>query len=452
MKKETQLGLFILLGIMALAVTIMTIQSVNLEKGYRLYITFNDVSNLMDKAWVRISGVKVGKVESISLYEKKVKVTVWIKDSIKIHNDGAASIQSTGILGVKYLELTLGSDDAPFFKNGEFIEGKDPVSLDKMLSDGLGGVGKLTKSLGEIAGDGSLGKNLNELLRNAKEITEKLNRQLDEKKLANIVDNLEEFSQQAKKLSQDLAEITGEEKSDMKLTLKNIKSSSEKLDNILTKITNGETTIGRLLSDEQMGNDLKSTVESLKVASNEAKKTISRFTLYRSYWDYNLRYSASGEEFKSDLGIRIRPNPDKFYYLGVSNLGDTDVASTEKRNTIDLNIGQDFKISAQKFATIYAGFIRSSGGAGLIVKPLWKWNPWNRMDVVLEASDFTRVTASNQKKPRVNAGLRIKPVKWLNLGSTVEDALDRKDLHSSINVVIEDEDLAYLLAMIGLTN
>ncbi|MBU0952720.1 MAG: MCE family protein [Elusimicrobia bacterium] len=450
MRKETQLGLFILLGIIAIAVTIMTIQSVTLAKGYRLNITFNDVSNLMDKAWVRISGVKAGKVESITLYDKKVKVTVWIKDNVKIHNDAAASIQSTGILGVKYIELTLGSDDAPLFKNGDFIEGKDLMSLDKMLSDGLGGVGKLTKSLGEIVSDGSLGKNLNELLKNAKEISEKLNRQLDEKKLANIVDNLEEFSRQAKKLSQDLAEITGDEKTDIKLIVKNVKSSTEKLDNILTKVTNGETTIGRLLADEQMGNDLKSTVESLKVASNEAKKTISRFTLFRSYWDYELRYSAIDKEYKSDIGIQIRPNPDKYYFLGVSNAGDPAAISGEKVNTLDLNIGKDLKLGDQKFATVYAGILRSSGGLGLSIKPMWMWNPWNRLDVFIESYDFARVTASGVKKPRINAGAKVKPAKWLALGSAIEDINEKSDVHTSVNLVLEDEDLSYLLGLIGL--
>src|SRR3989339_1238628 len=207
MRKETQLGLFILLGIIALAITIMTIQSINIERGYRLNVTFNDVSNLMEKAWVRISGVKVGKIETVSLYDKRVKVVIWIKRSIKLHTDAKASIQSTGILGVKFIELTLGSDDLPLLKDGDFIEGKDPMSLDKMLSDGLSGIGDLTKSLG-----GDLGPNLAELVRNAKEITERLNTQLSDEKVSVIINNLKELSENAKKVSADLAEITGDEK------------------------------------------------------------------------------------------------------------------------------------------------------------------------------------------------------------------------------------------------
>ncbi|OGS20411.1 MAG: hypothetical protein A2252_10255 [Elusimicrobia bacterium RIFOXYA2_FULL_39_19] len=450
MRKETQLGLFILLGIIAIAITILTIQNINLESGYRLNVTFNDVSNLMEKAWVRISGVKVGKIESITLYDKKVKVTIWIKSGVKIHKDAQASVQSTGILGVKYIEMTLGSEDAPLFNNGDFIEGKDPVSIDKMLSEGLSGVGNLTKSLGDIAGNGDLAKNLNELLRNAREISEKLNRQLDENKLENIVNNIEEFSEKAKKLTSDLAEITGEEKMDIKLTLKNLKSSSDKLDKILTQITNGETTIGRLLSDKEMGDDLKKTVESLRDASQEAKKTISRFTLFRTYWDYELRYDTVNEEFKSDLGIQIRPVPDKYYYIGASNIGDTGVVSSEKRNTLDLNIGKDFKVSDKQFGTVYAGMLRSTGGLGISVKPMWKWDPWSKVDIYVESYDFTRTTVENKKKPKINTGAKIKPYRWLSVGSSVEDVLVENDVHGSVNIVLEDADLAYLLGLVGL--
>jgi len=445
MRKETQLGLFILLGIIALAITIMTIQSINIERGYRLNVTFNDVSNLMEKAWVRISGVKVGKIETVSLYDKRVKVVIWIKRSIKLHTDAKASIQSTGILGVKYIELTLGSDDLPLLKDGDFIEGKDPMSLDKMLSDGLSGIGDLTKSLG-----GDLGPNLAELVRNAKEITERLNTQLSDEKVSVIINNLKELSENAKKVSADLAEITGDEKMDIKDIFKNLKASTEKLDRILTKVDNGETTIGRLLSDKEMGDNLKASVENIKIATNEAKNTLSRFTLFRSYWDYNMRYSNNSGEFKSDVGIMVRPYPEKFYYLGASNVGDTIDPSAEKRNTFNLNIGKELKIHDKPFATVYAGLLRSTGGAGFRIKPLYAWNPWNNIDLTVEMYDFTRVSAAGTKKPKVNAGVRIAPTRWLYVGTMAEDVTEASDLHTSVNLLLEDRDLTYMLALVGL--
>ncbi|MFN3967119.1 MAG: hypothetical protein ACK4JE_05430, partial [Endomicrobiia bacterium] len=97
--------------------------------------------------------------------------------------------------------------------------------------------------------------------------------------------------QELKKISGAILEITDEEKIDLKVTLKNLKSITEKLDKILSDIESGQTTLGRLFSDKEMGEDIKKTVSSLKDASNEAKKTFARFTLFKTYWDYELRYN-----------------------------------------------------------------------------------------------------------------------------------------------------------------
>ncbi|MFH0807115.1 MAG: hypothetical protein V2A57_01710, partial [Elusimicrobiota bacterium] len=76
--------------------------------------------------------------------------------------------------------------------------------------------------------------------------------------------------------------------------------------------------------------------------------------------------------------------------------------------------------------------------------------PWNRLDVFIESYDFARVTASGVKKPRINAGAKVKPAKWLALGSAIEDINEKSDVHTSVNLVLEDEDLSYLLGLIGL--
>ncbi len=450
MKKEIKLGIFVFLGIIAFMISVMTIKSIRFENGYRLNIYFNEVAGLLEKAWVRVAGVKVGSVEKILLEGKKAKVIVWIKDEVKIHKDAEAKIVSTGLLGVKYLELTLGSDEQPLLKDGDSIVGIDPVSIDKMLSDGLSGLQNLSEALETFTGKGKLAENLNESLRNIREVTHKLNKNLTDEELSDFIDNITDTAKELKKISSILAEVTDEEKIDLKVTLKNLKSISEKLDKVLSDIESGQTTIGKLFSDKEMGEDLKKTVSSLRDASNEAKKTLARFTLFKTYWDYESRYNHEYEEFKSDIGLQIRPKPEKYYFVGVSNASDVDAKSGEKKNTFDLNIGHDIKLKGETFGTVYAGLLRSTGGFGLSVRPFWKWNPWSNFEVYTEAYDFTRTTTKNQKKPKINTGAKIKPVKWLRLSGGIEDITEQSNFHSSVNLVLEDEDIAYLLALIGL--
>ncbi|MFN3967120.1 MAG: MlaD family protein [Endomicrobiia bacterium] len=192
MKKETKLGLFVMLGIIAFIISVMTIKSIRLEKGYRLNVYFNEVAGLLEKAWVRVSGVKVGRVEKILLEGKKAKVIIWVKDDVKIHKDAEAKIVSTGLLGVKYLELTLGSDSQPLLKDGDSVVGIDPVSIDKILADGLGGLQNLSEALETFTGKGKLAENLNESLRNIREVTHKLNKNLTDEKISNFIDDITE--------------------------------------------------------------------------------------------------------------------------------------------------------------------------------------------------------------------------------------------------------------------
>lgn len=456
MKNETKLGVFLFIGLIAFGLSVLTIKNVRLERGYRLHVYFNEVAGLPEKAWVRVSGVKVGNVERIWLEGGRAKVTIWVKGSVRVHRDANATIMATGLLGVKYLDLALGSDNEPLLKNGDSITGKDPVSIDTMMSKGLGGINDLADALQGFVADGDMGENLNQFIKNAKEISEKLNRNLTEEKIKSISQDVKEFSESLRKISKDLAEITGEEKTDIKAVIKNMRSVSEKLDKVLTDIEAGETTIGRLFADKEMGDDLKKTIVSLRDAGNEAKKTLSRFTLFKTNWDYNLRYakydaprSGLAEEFKSDIGLQIRPKPEKFYYLGISNAGESGAVSGEKVNTVDLNIGRDFNLDGNNLFSVRAGIMRSSGGMGFSVWPAWKWSPWNRLEIYSDVYDFARTTQSGGKKPRVNVGAMVRPVKWVRLGTAVEDITEQKDFHASMNIVIEDEDIAYLLGLVG---
>ncbi len=62
MKKEFVVGLFLFIGFIILGVIIFVIKDIKLQKGYRLNLYFDDIGNLAERAWVRMRGVKIGKV------------------------------------------------------------------------------------------------------------------------------------------------------------------------------------------------------------------------------------------------------------------------------------------------------------------------------------------------------------------------------------------------------
>jgi phospholipid/cholesterol/gamma-HCH transport system substrate-binding protein len=440
MTQETKLGVFVLVSLAALAVSIILLGDFQFRSTYTLNILFNDIAGLPAKAKVKIAGVEVGAVKAITLEGTRALVKVWIREEVKIHTDAQADIAATGIIGSKYLELTLGSPGKPFLKDGDTIIGNDSVSLNKLAENVMKQLDKIAKAF-EMPEGAAIGENLATTMSNLRKITDSLRSALAEQqdKLVNIVDNINNFTD-------DLAEITRDNKAEMKIAIKNISEVSGKLDRIMAKVENGEGTIGKLVSDKQMGNDLKETFSDLKETTKQAKQVMRRLNLIETQWDYTLRYDAKYDTRRHDVGLRIIPRPGKFYYVGGSNLGENTVYGTpdiEELNTFNLLVGRHFGP-----AQVYAGVIRSKGGIGAKLKPFWKWNPLSRLELTAEGYNFFRERPI--ARPKINVGARTQISEWAAVGAQFEDLYYSTNLNVYMNLSFRDDDIAYILGLVGL--
>jgi hypothetical protein len=122
----------------------------------------------------------------------------------------------------------------------------------------------------------------------------------------------------------------------------------------------------------------------------------------------------------------------------------------ERKNTITAVMGKDFGP-----LTVYGGAIRSAGGVGARFRPLPKNSSWNRrVELEGEAYNFGRdetLRGVQLKGPVYNAGLRVNAIApWVWVGGQVEDLKERKNFNANVNVVFKDEDIAFLLGLVGL--
>ncbi|MCX5781870.1 MAG: MlaD family protein [Elusimicrobia bacterium] len=439
MTNEAKLGGFVLIGIVALIVSIMLLGDFQFQSKYYLNIMFHDIAGLPSKSRVKIAGVEVGGVKKIALEGNKAKVTVWLSKSIRVHKDAVARIVSTGIIGSKYLELTMGNEELPLLKDGDVVTGIDPVSMDKVINDLME---QLDAFVAPFKGKGmkNIGENLSVTLENLKKVSDTLKNTIagQEDRINNIVRNVDNFTK-------DLAEITAENKENIRIAIEEVRNVSQKLNTILVKVQKGEGTIGKLLSDEEMGENLKQTVQEIKETAEQAKAVVKRLNVIHTDWDYMVRYDANQNITRHDFGLRISPKPDKFYFLGVSNVGDSkDSTDTiEEQNTFNFLLGKKYDM-----AELYVGAIRSKAGFGMKIKPLWKWEPWRRLEVTADVYHLSRKTPVT--KANINTGLRVQLAKWLYVGSQVEDIYYQSDINTYANVVIRDDDIAYILGLVGL--
>jgi len=448
MNHETKVGLFLLGTLAVILPSILFIGNFKLFRRTSTYfIDFKDVEALPPKAAVKVAGVEIGKVANIKLLEGQARVQIEIDPNLDVHEDASAKVGSTGVIGTRFIELSLGSVHSPVLDRGSVIRGLDGGGLEGMIQK-LSGLFEEDKEYGDAI------DNLKATLANIRNVSDSLNNALGEKKreLEDIVFNVRALTENARVFTADLRNILEDKKDDVKIALGKIKNISEKLDRIVDRIEKGEGTIGALVSDDQTAKEVKQAIASIKDTAASAKNVFRRFADIDTYWDYQYRYDGTDDEGRSDVGIKIVPREGKYYYFGASNIGepidDEKHQAFERKNRINALLGQDFGPF-----TGYAGAIRSRGGVGVKLRPFWFNEKWNRKaELEVEASDFSRdrvVKGVHLDRTWVATGARVSIKRWLWIGARVEDILERSVFMTNLNIVFKDEDLAYLLGLAG---
>ncbi|MBX3703416.1 MAG: outer membrane lipid asymmetry maintenance protein MlaD [Steroidobacteraceae bacterium] len=137
---ELGTGLFVLLGFAALffLVTQVTSRQFGIgDGGYRLVASFEQVGGLKPGAPVSMSGVNVGRVESIEydFKEYRARVTLRIGSAYdRIPDDSDAGILTAGLLGGQYVGIGPGASET-FFRDGDQIQfTQSAIVLENLIS------------------------------------------------------------------------------------------------------------------------------------------------------------------------------------------------------------------------------------------------------------------------------------------------------------------------------
>lgn len=133
-------GLFVMLGFAALffLVTQITNRELKFSDGsYALTANFENIGSLKPGASVSMSGVAVGRVESITYDQDIYKAVVRMRINSgfdKIPEDSDAAIMTSGLLGGQYIGITPGGSEQ-FLKNGgQFELVQDALVLENLIN------------------------------------------------------------------------------------------------------------------------------------------------------------------------------------------------------------------------------------------------------------------------------------------------------------------------------
>ena len=104
------------------------------KNGFIIHSSFGRTDGLHLGDSVRIAGINVGKVIRADLLDDyHVDLTFLLDKDYKIPEDSSASIESDSLLGGKYVDITLGAEDATIPYDGHLIYTQDAMVLDELI-------------------------------------------------------------------------------------------------------------------------------------------------------------------------------------------------------------------------------------------------------------------------------------------------------------------------------
>jgi phospholipid/cholesterol/gamma-HCH transport system substrate-binding protein len=145
---EVKVGILILTAVGLLAGFILMMGGINFQPTYSIYVDFDNPGGLQAGAPVKIAGVKVGKVLDIAFRGGEVNAESGKRDAMvrlkvqiekryqkSVHENSIFYVTTQGVLGEQFLAIDPGSSDRPVLAEGAVVRALDPPRLDMLLAE-----------------------------------------------------------------------------------------------------------------------------------------------------------------------------------------------------------------------------------------------------------------------------------------------------------------------------
>lgn len=322
---EVKVGILLLVSFAILAAFVLVMGGLSFDKTYVVYVDFDNPGGLQSGAPVRIAGVKVGDVDELEfkggVVDPKVNRRVLVRAKLKIqtkvqstiHDDADFYVTTQGVLGEQFLQIDPGSPNRPILAENAIVKGIDPPRLDlflakayelldttvtgiknnrELLSDMAVNADGLLKNLNGVLGDNRdrinrTMENLEKLSVEANQLTVDARKRIDDPRVDRTLTNIDVITGDIKRDSGPMlkdarealananraTEVVGspEQAAKLKKSLEDLEQLATRANataadaqEIVAHIKKGEGTVGALVMDEEVYDDVQEMLRDLK--------------------------------------------------------------------------------------------------------------------------------------------------------------------------------------------
>lgn len=290
-------------GILAVVTLALLFATINYLKGHtfsythKFYALFDKVNGIQQGTKVLWNGMTVGRVNRISVNQAyKIRVDFEIDDDIPVPKGSKVSIQGDAVFGASKVVI-LPSDNKELTTSGQELQGvvqEDMMNklttkfepLTQKIEHAITNIDTLVSKLNKVFNDQNQ-DNIQHILQSMKTTMATLNttvKKLDDavskeqlqnilKKIENSVANLEQNNQNISKIMTNSAQATDT----LKITLSKINTNLNLTQKTLEKINNEQGSVGKLLNDKQLYENLSHSARDLDSLLIDLKRNPKRY-------------------------------------------------------------------------------------------------------------------------------------------------------------------------------
>lgn len=452
MRVEAKVGLFVLIGLVALFLLSMQVSKITnfAKSGYIVYAYFDNLTGLDTNAKVKIGGVDVGFVKEKSLENNRPKIAMIIYDNIKIPADSYVMLNQDSLLGTKFVEIK---------------QGMAPITL----SEGQ----TLQKEI-RYANFAETATSINDAANELKMFIKELRGAFDPESRENLKEAIENFKIMAANVG-NAANDFGSMSREFKTTGSTI---NDKLPKILEQIDQlsaefaktGKDVNGKLpeIMDRftAIEKDLQEVIKENKQPLNNALKSVDTFFSNGNDTMQKLdKYISKGMNSKLEIALRgeamgkdgytkgyfsadYSPAPTKHYLVDIISTRDNSIMDGNKqfvepekhskgKTYISAQFGKRFNNTM-----VRGGIIESTGGVGVDY-----YANKDKLKMSAEVFDFSAQNDVRGNKAHAKASIRYRMLKHIDVIAGYDNFLNKKaaNVFGGIGVTFIDDDLKYIV-------
>lgn len=273
---EIKVGVSVVAAVLILILGVMWIEKVSFSNKFVTYtVYFGDVGGLDPGDPVTVSGVSSGEVGAVILEPGRVMTELLIDENVTLFDDCSVQILTIGLMGEKYVGIAPGKS-GNVLPPGSVIQGEYKAGM----AEAVAGFGDVIEELNEtvrsfralVETDGQ-GASLGEAIRKIENLTSEILVILRENRA-----DIRSTAESMEKVSGDVSEIVGSRKETLERGIDDFASAAARFDslsislrNITERIEKGEGTLGMLVNEKKLHEDVEQVLANLNALLEDVK-------------------------------------------------------------------------------------------------------------------------------------------------------------------------------------